>query len=192
MLSRRFGCCQGPASLPARDDRPRPGVLRYGRLRPRPDAPAAKGRPLALSAPWFDETELARVREALAGRTSGDGPFGRRVEARLAELLGVPRVLLTTSCTHALELGLLALGIGQAAVQEQVRHFLERGVRRQIFDRVARQRQPAAVAVDFAESRRSRHHAFQAVCHSSMFDPRPDIVNIDRRINQWRLGHPIT
>jgi dTDP-4-amino-4,6-dideoxygalactose transaminase len=87
-------------------------VLRYGRLEPRPDAPPATGRPLALSAPWFDETELARVREALAGRTSGDGPFGRRVEARLAELLGVPRVLLTTSCTHALELGLLALGIG--------------------------------------------------------------------------------
>jgi dTDP-4-amino-4,6-dideoxygalactose transaminase len=87
-------------------------VLRYGRLRPRPDAPAAKGRHLALSAPWFDESELARVREALAGRTSGDGPFGRRVEARLAEALGVPRVLLTTSCTHAMELALLALGIG--------------------------------------------------------------------------------
>jgi dTDP-4-amino-4,6-dideoxygalactose transaminase len=52
------------------------------------------------------------VREALAGRTAGDGPFCRRVEARLAELLGVPRVLLTTSCTHALELALLALGIG--------------------------------------------------------------------------------
>jgi len=34
------------------------------------------------------------------------------VETRLAELLGVPRVLLTTSCTHALELALLALGIG--------------------------------------------------------------------------------
>jgi dTDP-4-amino-4,6-dideoxygalactose transaminase len=34
------------------------------------------------------------------------------VEARLAEQLGVPRVLLTTSCTHAMELALLALGIG--------------------------------------------------------------------------------
>lgn len=87
-------------------------MLRYGRLEPRPDAPPATGRPLALSAPWFDETELARVREALAGRTSGDGPFCRRVESRLAEMLGVPRVLLTTSCTHALELALLALGIG--------------------------------------------------------------------------------
>ena len=34
------------------------------------------------------------------------------MEARLAALLGVPRVLLTTSCTHALELALLALGVG--------------------------------------------------------------------------------
>jgi dTDP-4-amino-4,6-dideoxygalactose transaminase len=34
------------------------------------------------------------------------------VEAQLAEKLGVRRVLLTTSCTHALELALLALGIG--------------------------------------------------------------------------------
>ena len=52
------------------------------------------------------------MREALAGQTSGDGPIGRRVEARLAELLGASRVLLTTSGTHALELALLALGIG--------------------------------------------------------------------------------
>jgi dTDP-4-amino-4,6-dideoxygalactose transaminase len=80
------------------------------RLRPTPEAAARK--PLLLSAPWFDESELSRVRDALAGRTSGDGPFCRRVETRLAELLGVPRVLLTTSCTHALELALLALGIG--------------------------------------------------------------------------------
>jgi dTDP-4-amino-4,6-dideoxygalactose transaminase len=34
------------------------------------------------------------------------------VEARLARLLGVPRVLLTTSCTHALELALETVGVG--------------------------------------------------------------------------------
>ena len=67
---------------------------------------------IPLSAPWFDEEEPRRVREALAGRVAGDGPFGKRVEARLAVLLGAPRVLLTTSCTHALELALLALGVG--------------------------------------------------------------------------------
>jgi dTDP-4-amino-4,6-dideoxygalactose transaminase len=62
--------------------------------------------------PWLDEAETKRVQEALGGRLAGDGPFCRRVEGRLAERLGVPRVLLTTSCTHALELALLALGIG--------------------------------------------------------------------------------
>jgi len=67
---------------------------------------------IALSEPWFDGRETERVREALAGRAAGDGPFCRRVEARLAEQLGVPRVLLTTSCTHALELALMALGVG--------------------------------------------------------------------------------
>jgi dTDP-4-amino-4,6-dideoxygalactose transaminase len=67
---------------------------------------------IELSAPWFDDREIARLTEALAQRASGDGPFGRRVEARLGELLGGARVLLTTSCTHALELALLALGVG--------------------------------------------------------------------------------
>ncbi len=68
-------------------------------------------RSIPLTQPWYDERELARIREALAGRTSGDGPFCKRVEARLAAQLGVARVLLTTSCTHALELALLALGL---------------------------------------------------------------------------------
>jgi dTDP-4-amino-4,6-dideoxygalactose transaminase len=68
---------------------------------------------IPLSVPWFDDNEAARLREALAGRTAGDGPFCRKVEGRLASHLGVQRVLLTTSCTHALELALLALGIGK-------------------------------------------------------------------------------
>lgn len=68
--------------------------------------------PIAFHAPWFDERELEAVREALAGRVAGDGPVGRRVEALLAERMGAHRVLLTTSGTHALELALLALGIG--------------------------------------------------------------------------------
>ena len=67
---------------------------------------------IAFHAPWYDERELEAVRAALAVQTSGDGPVGRRVEARLASLLGARRVLLTTSGTHALELALLALGIG--------------------------------------------------------------------------------
>jgi dTDP-4-amino-4,6-dideoxygalactose transaminase len=68
--------------------------------------------PIPFHAPWFDEREVAAVREALGGRVAGDGPIGRRVEALLADRLGAPRVLLTTSGTHALELALLALGVG--------------------------------------------------------------------------------
>ena len=45
------------------------------------------------------------------GHASGDGPFTRRCEAELAEILGCPRVLLTTSCTHALEAAALLLDI---------------------------------------------------------------------------------
>ncbi len=77
-----------------------------------PPVDADRTDPIPLSAPWFDEHEVRRVAAALAGRAGGDGPFCRRVEERLQGLLGVPRVLLTTSCTHALELSLLALGVG--------------------------------------------------------------------------------
>ena len=69
-------------------------------------------RPVAFHATWFDEREVEAVKSALAGRVAGDGPIGRRVEARLATMLGTSRVLLTTSCTHAMELALLALGVG--------------------------------------------------------------------------------
>src|SRR5262245_6195176 len=80
-----------------------------------PASPAkerAPAKPIPLCVPWMGEAETSRLREALAGRLAGDGPFTRRVERRLAERLGVSRVLLTTSCTHALELALLALGLG--------------------------------------------------------------------------------
>lgn len=61
--------------------------------------------------PWIDAAEERSVRAALAGRLAGDGPIGRRVEALLGKRLGAPQVLLTTSCTHAMELALLALGV---------------------------------------------------------------------------------
>jgi dTDP-4-amino-4,6-dideoxygalactose transaminase len=63
-------------------------------------------------APSYDEHELEAVRGALSGHSAGDGPIGRRVEERLAALTGARRVLLTTSCSHAMELALLALGVG--------------------------------------------------------------------------------
>jgi dTDP-4-amino-4,6-dideoxygalactose transaminase len=58
-------------------------------------------------------SELPNIREAIdRGHISGDGPFTRRCEEMLQEALGAPRVLLTTSCTHALELAALLLNVG--------------------------------------------------------------------------------
>ncbi len=45
------------------------------------------------------------------GHISGDGHFTRRCQEHLEKALGVPRVLLTTSCTHALEMAALLLDI---------------------------------------------------------------------------------
>jgi len=57
-------------------------------------------------------SELAYVSQAIEqGHISGDGPFSQRCEALLEQELGAPRVLLTTSCTHALELSALLLEI---------------------------------------------------------------------------------
>ncbi|HEV2815927.1 MAG TPA: dTDP-4-amino-4,6-dideoxygalactose transaminase [Allosphingosinicella sp.] len=54
--------------------------------------------------PHLTGKELLYIGEALAsGRLSGDGPFTRRAQARLEQLLGSGRSFLTTSCTDALE-----------------------------------------------------------------------------------------
>jgi dTDP-4-amino-4,6-dideoxygalactose transaminase len=56
--------------------------------------------------------ELAYLSEAVSNRhLAGDGPFTKRCNALLEEILGVPNVLLTTSCTHALEMSALLLDI---------------------------------------------------------------------------------
>jgi len=56
--------------------------------------------------------EMHYVAEALReSRIAGDGAFTRKCSALLEESLGVPKVLLTTSCTHALEMSALLLEI---------------------------------------------------------------------------------
>jgi dTDP-4-amino-4,6-dideoxygalactose transaminase len=57
--------------------------------------------------------EMRYMAEALAlGHISGDGEFTRRCQELLRRELGVPAVLLTTSCTHALELAAILLDMG--------------------------------------------------------------------------------
>ncbi len=54
-------------------------------------------------------SEFAYMEQAIqAGHISGDGQFSKRCHSFLQDSLGVPKALLTTSCTHALEMcGLL-------------------------------------------------------------------------------------
>ena len=53
--------------------------------------------------------EMAYMQDAVArGRISGDGEYSKRCHALLREMLGAAKVLLTTNCTHALDMtGLL-------------------------------------------------------------------------------------
>src|SRR5207247_1788627 len=67
--------------------------------------------PIQLSETWFDARETERIARALEGRVAGNGPFCHKVEERLTHLLEGRRALLTTSCTHAMELALLAHGL---------------------------------------------------------------------------------
>jgi dTDP-4-amino-4,6-dideoxygalactose transaminase len=56
--------------------------------------------------------EMEYIAEAIAsGKMSGDGDFTMKASALLQQELGVPKVLLTTSCTHALEMMALLLDI---------------------------------------------------------------------------------
>jgi len=56
--------------------------------------------------------EFAYMRKAVDSlHISGDGNFTKKCAALLQRLLGVPRVLITTSCTHALEMAALLLDI---------------------------------------------------------------------------------
>src|SRR5438067_5662714 len=54
--------------------------------------------------------ELERLAQALQGQTSGGGPFGKRCEEKLREMLGCP-ALMVTSATHALEMSALLLDV---------------------------------------------------------------------------------
>jgi dTDP-4-amino-4,6-dideoxygalactose transaminase len=67
---------------------------------------------IQFTRPGFLASGLVKIQEALAaGRLSGDGPFCRRTEKLLETELGTARALLTTSCTHALEMSALLLDI---------------------------------------------------------------------------------
>jgi dTDP-4-amino-4,6-dideoxygalactose transaminase len=69
--------------------------------------------PIPFNRPSLTGREMDYVRDAVArGHISGNGWYTRRCEALLGEVLHGAPVLLTTSCTHALEMAALLLDIG--------------------------------------------------------------------------------
>ena len=74
---------------------------------------AAMTSRIYFNRPSLTGLELEFIQRAVDSmHLSGNGSFTRQCEERLAALLDAPRVLLTTSCTHALEMAALLLEIG--------------------------------------------------------------------------------
>jgi dTDP-4-amino-4,6-dideoxygalactose transaminase len=67
---------------------------------------------IPFNRPSLAGKELEYIQDALRlGHSAGDGPYTRRCRELLEKLFGVPKVILTTSCTHALEMAGLLLGL---------------------------------------------------------------------------------
>lgn len=68
---------------------------------------------IPFNRPTIVGKELYYISQALhEGHSAGDGSFTKRCHALLERVLGVPNVLLTTSCTDALEMSALLLEVG--------------------------------------------------------------------------------
>src|SRR5665648_458186 len=59
-----------------------------------------------FNVPPFLGKEKQYIEEAILGnrKLSGDGPFTKKCNAWIEEKFNTPKALLTTSCTHALEM----------------------------------------------------------------------------------------
>lgn len=67
---------------------------------------------IPFNRPCFTGNELRYIAEAVErGHISGDGYFSKQCHAFLEDRVGVKKALLTTSCTHALEMSALLLDI---------------------------------------------------------------------------------
>jgi dTDP-4-amino-4,6-dideoxygalactose transaminase len=67
---------------------------------------------IPFNRPFATETSISYLQAAIQGmHLSGDGPFTGRCHRLLEELTGCQHALLTTSCTHALEMAAILLDI---------------------------------------------------------------------------------
>ena len=67
---------------------------------------------IPITKPYFDDDEFSLVRQSLETGWVVQGPRVAEFERLLSEYSKIPHTLATTSCTTALHLGLVALGIG--------------------------------------------------------------------------------
>jgi dTDP-4-amino-4,6-dideoxygalactose transaminase len=67
---------------------------------------------IPFNRPTLVGSEFEYIQQSITdGKISGDGMFTKKCHKLLEESLGVPKVLLTTSCTHALEMSAILLDI---------------------------------------------------------------------------------
>lgn len=68
---------------------------------------------IPFNRPPFTGKETEYISQAIAaGKICGDGAFTKKCNAWIEEKTGTKRALLTTSCTHALEMAALLCGVG--------------------------------------------------------------------------------
>ena len=66
------------------------------------------GKRFAMHELVFDAREAAEAQEVLSTSAwQGDGKFCKRAEQKLSDLLGGGDALLTTNCTHAIEMAVV-------------------------------------------------------------------------------------
>ncbi len=68
---------------------------------------------IPLARPFFDRAELDEVAKVLDSRWVAQGPKCKEFEDRFAAYIGAPYAVSLSSCTAALHLALLALGVGK-------------------------------------------------------------------------------
>jgi dTDP-4-amino-4,6-dideoxygalactose transaminase len=82
-------------------------------LTTRTDGAVDRAVHIPFNRPSLQGREIEYIRAAVErGHTSAEGPFSARAAALLQEELGSHDILLTTSCTAALEMSALLLGVG--------------------------------------------------------------------------------
>ena len=68
---------------------------------------------IPFNRPCLEGMEMEHVSRAIRqGHASGDGPYSKSCQALIESALGVSKALVTTSCTHALEMSALLLNLG--------------------------------------------------------------------------------